>query len=392
MIKVQAVPHFCFVTKQVQLKIHFNDEIYYFPTGVLLSPEEFDVLQKEDKLDYDVKLRLANQEIERSKKIFENIVAVSETPTIENIAPLYAKRKKAPTLFKLFERVIKQKKKQGAIPTAEAYMASLSSFQKLLNYRDYPLEKINSTCLNKWFTKLKSQNIAYNTVIFHWRNLRSLLTLHCKKLKFAVLFEKYNLKQQRTVKRALSTEDVQFLLNYDVSHKGNLQRAKDFFVISLLLRGMPLIDLVYLKKNRVYEDYILYERHKTGALLQVKILPCVKELLNKYRANENSSYFLKILDDKESEVLTFKRYRNFLRTHNRNLNKLGELLDFPIPLSSYVARHTWATQAKYIGTTVALISEALGHSKEDVTYTYLKEFDTDILDEVNYNVYQHFLQ
>lgn len=382
--------------REVVLKVKLKDKCCRLPTGVRLSTSDFELIEdskhppnKTEKLN--IRLLLAKEEINRSKTILLGILESSNIYFIHEVEKRYANKKSQTTLFQLFGRTIKQKQREGLIATAASYSATLSCFQKLLNYKDCTLESITKSCIRKWIEKLKKQDISHNTATFYLRNLRSLLVSSSKKNKFRQIFQSYKIKQHKTLKRSLTKEEIQFLLNYDVSDSPKLEKAKDFFTMTLFLRGMPTIDLIYLKKYNLTGDYISYTRHKTGVALQVKVLPFVAILLKKYRSSNNSSYLLEILKDNESEQANFKRYRNFLRNYNRNLNILGDLLGFSIPLSSYVARHTWATQAKYIGTTITLISESLGHSSEKITYSYLKEFERNKLDEVNYNVYQNIL-
>lgn len=381
--------------KEVMLEISFKNETFYFQTGVFLCVKDFNLIKGgvscNESPKRSILLRLAEQEILRHKFILSNVLETSQTNSLAEIRADYNKRKASMTLFQLFQRVIAKKRKQGCIATADSYASTLSCFQKLLNYRDCTLESISKSCIKNWIEKIKKQNISHNTATFYLRNLRSLLIIYAQKDKFSNYFQEHHFKQNKTKKRALDTEEIKVLLNCEVSSMPKLQKAKDLFIMSLLLRGMPLIDLVYLKKTNLSGEYIYYARHKTGVSLQVKILPYVAALFAKYKTTAQSPYVLDILSEDESNQTNFKRYRNFLRSHNRNLNILGNFLHLSIPLSSYVSRHTWATQAKYIGTTVTLISESLGHSSEEVTYSYLKDFECSQLDEVNEKVYKNIV-
>ena len=62
---------------------------------------------------------------------------------------------------------------------------------------------------------------------------------------------------------------------------------------------------------------------------------------------------------------------------------LGEMLGLGDKLSSYTARHTWATTAYYCEIHPGVISEAMGHSSITVTETYLKPFRSKKIDEAN---------
>ena len=75
-----------------------------------------------------------------------------------------------------------------------------------------------------------------------------------------------------------------------------------------------------------------------------------------------------------------------LRSFNQQLMLLGELLGLSDKLSSYTARHTWATTAYYCEIHPGIISEAMGHSSITVTETYLKPFRSKKIDEANKQV------
>lgn len=83
------------------------------------------------------------------------------------------------------------------------------------------------------------------------------------------------------------------------------------------------------------------------------------------------------------DIGEYRRYQSVLRSFNLRLKLLGCMLGLPSRLSSYTARHTWATTAFHTNCSVGIISNALGHSSVKVTETYLKPFDDGELDKAN---------
>lgn len=154
-----------------------------------------------------------------------------------------------------------------------------------------------------------------------------------------------------------------------------------------LLRGLPFVDLAYLRKSDLNDNVITYRRRKTGRSLSVTLTPEAMNLVKKYMNQDVSSpYLFSLLKSREGTKEAYREYQLALRTFNRQLMLLRELLGLSDKLSSYTARHTWATTAYYCEIHPGIISEAMGHSSIMVTETYLKPFQNKKIDEANKRV------
>ena len=141
--------------------------------------------------------------------------------------------------------------------------------------------------------------------------------------------------------------------------------------------GMAFVDLAHLTQNNVRGNVLVYYRVKTKTEIRVTITSGMRRLLEKY-ARENSNLLFPVL---QSEEVSYERYKVALRTYNRRLATIGDMIDCPVKLTSYVARHSWAMQAKENSASVAAISQA-----EKTTLFYLKELDQNIIDRVNLKI------
>ena len=191
-------------------------------------------------------------------------------------------------------------------------------------------------------------------------------------------------KPQHTVKRALGRDAMRRIAGIDLSDYPHLDMARDLFMFSFFSRGMPFVDMVFLKKSAVSGGVISYRRHKTNQLLHVEVTPQLAGLMEKY-ANESEWVFPVLRDAKDKQV-QYRLYRVALERENRNLKRVGELCGLDTVLTAYVARHSWATLAKETGAAISVISEGLGHTSEKTTQIYLKEFDRRVVDQVNRKV------
>ena len=163
-----------------------------------------------------------------------------------------------------------------------------------------------------------------------------------------------------------------------------MRRAQDMFVLMFLLRGLPFVDLAYLRKSDLRDNVITYRRRKTGRPLSVTLTPEALELLKKYmNRDSHSPYLFSLLKSGEGTKEAYREYQLALRSFNQQLTLLGEVLGLNDKLSSYTARHTWATTAYYCEIHPGIISEAMGHSSIKVTETYLKPFRNKKIDEAN---------
>jgi integrase len=192
-----------------------------------------------------------------------------------------------------------------------------------------------------------------------------------------------------TPKRALTAEEVAILYVADLSKTPHLQECRDLFILCLCLQGMAFCDLARLLKTDLVGNTITYRRSKTGGLVQVTVDKKTRKLLEKYMsASDESPYLLTLLTKQDEEGR--KEYNTVLRRHNRRLKTLAERLGLPEDLSSYSARHTWATLAHLNGAKIAVISQAMGHKTEEITHVYLSGFPQDKLEEANRIVFKAF--
>lgn len=192
-----------------------------------------------------------------------------------------------------------------------------------------------------------------------------------------------------TMKRALAKEDVCLLR--DAELVGEKARARDIFMFLFYARGMCFVDLFNLKKSDLYGGYINYHRSKTNMPMRVKIIPELQELIERY-AEEDSMYLFPFIHRNRYKTEKEVSEQSALRQVNRNLGAVGKELKFSIPLTTYVARHTWATLVEACGTGTSVIGQALGHSSERVTKTYMKGMPSRLIDETNEEMLNSFIR
>jgi len=151
-------------------------------------------------------------------------------------------------------------------------------------------------------------------------------------------------------------------------------------LFSFCALGMPFVDLAFLKKSQVKDGYIDYRRHKTGQHIRVKIEPLMQEIIDKY-ARKDGLYLFPILTSSNHEE-AMREYERQRSRYNRLLGELSKRLNLP-HLTSYVARHSWASIAYGQDVALPIITKAMGHTSTQTTLTYIREINDHRIEEAN---------
>mgnify|MGYP003004221199 CR=1 FL=1 len=151
------------------------------------------------------------------------------------------------------------------------------------------------------------------------------------------------------------------------------------FMMSFYLRGMSFIDMAFLRTSDLSNGYVSYRRRKTGQRLTIKWTREMQAIVSKYPAA--AGFLLPIISD--TALNPRNAYRNKGYNINHNLKAVGVLAGITVPLTLYVARHSWASAARTKGVPVSVISEGMGHESESTTRIYLASLDTSAVDRAN---------
>ena len=285
--------------------------------------------------------------------------------------------------------VIEELKADRKYPAAHIYISALHSFAKFAD-GEMPMNDVFTPGRLKEYEQwLLQRRLSWNTVSTYMRALQAVYNRlsppgtpeHNPKL-----FNEVYTKVKSQTKRALTEEQMGQLMYADAGTlPEELRRTQAYFLLMFLFRGMPFIDLAHLRKRDMQGNKIVYRRHKTGKQMTVCIpreaLPLLKEFKDK---DGTSLYLFPILNVAlKGAYVSYEYYQKALRNFNKMLGILAKRLLPGVQLSSYTARHTWATLAYHTGMSIGIISQALGHSSIRVTETYLKPFENERVDKAN---------
>lgn len=253
---------------------------------------------------------------------------------------------------------------------------------------DFDPECTFETMDKKWLITFESwmieSGMKTNAYAIHLRNIRAVFNYAIdEEITTFYPFRKFKIKKEETAKRSLTPEQVALLRDYDCEEYQ--KRYRDMFMLMLYLIGINAVDLFNLK--RLVNDRVEYHRAKTNKLYSIKVEPEAIEIIERYKGK---NFLLNVLDD-------YSNHKDFLHRMGTGLKQIGPVTRsglggkktikslFP-DISSYWARHTWATIAAELDIPKETISAALGHEiGSNVTSIYIK-FDRKKIDEANRKV------
>lgn len=361
-------------------------------TGYKLYPYEWSATSSEIIISTDNEqnrrtylLQLKNaliEDLNRLRMIISRLDRAGGSYTSEKVVELYHIPTDNGGFISFARKIIIQLRQIGKRRTAETYTTALNSFLRFRGENDILLEELDSNLMVEYETYLKSIGICQNTTSYYMRTLRAIYNRAVEK---ELILQRNPFKHvytgiDKTVKRAIPIKNIRQIRDLDLTLNPMLDYARDIFMFSFYTRGMSFIDMAFLKKKDLNNGILSYRRQKTNQQLFIKWEKPMQEIVNKYDTS-GTPYLLPIIQN--CEIDTRRQYKNASHLINTKLKKIGEQLELPIPLTSYVARHAWASIAKSKNIPVSTISEAMGHDSEHTTRIYLASLDTAVVDKAN---------
>ena len=328
-----------------------------------------------------------NRDIRRLEKISVSLVNTSRNSyTADDIIRKFQDTVTDDSFFSFMKEVIVQLKRLNRDRTAETYTATLSSFLRFQNRKDVLMEEMTSDLMQEYEAYLKASGIVMNTISFYMRILRAVYNRAVEKgiVEQRNPFRHVYTGIDKTVKRALALKEIRKIKELDLTFYPALDFARDMFLFSFYTRGMSFVDMAYLQKSDLKNGVLVYRRRKTGQQLSVKWEECMQAIVDKYkvRVMPDWPYLLPIITVMDAKKVR-KQYKNSLYAVNLNLKRVAARIGLSIPLTTYVARHSWASIARNKNIPLAVISEAMGHDSELTTQIYLASLECSVIDNAN---------
>jgi integrase/recombinase XerD len=305
-------------------------------------------------------------------------------------------------VFWHFESLIQEMKESNRFGTALTYESSMKSLKSFLKDKNGKAPKhlhfqdITDKFLEdyeEWMAQIKEKSLT--TVGIYLRGLRSIFNkaIDAKIIEKEIYpfgKKKYEIPASSNTKKAFDSDQLQRLFQA-VPKIEEQQKAKDFWFFSFVCNGMNIKDIVYLKWKNINDGQIEFVREKTKRtkkakqkIIQVPLTDFAKSFIEKY-ANEDrgkNSYVFSIINDGLTEEEKDQRKRSFTRFINQHLKNLAKDNGLTEEISSYWARHSFATTAIRKKASMEFVSEALGHSDLKTTKNYFAGFEDKTKKEI----------
>lgn len=294
------------------------------------------------------------------------------------------------TVIQFMERFVAALREEGRDGTAHVYACTLKQLKLFCGDRPVPFAEVNTRFLKQFEEHMLHLQLSWNSVSTYMRMFRAVynratnegLTDYTPRM-----FRTVYTGVKSPVKRAIPPQVWRAILQSRRRLPAALEFTRAIFALLFLLRGIPFVDLVFLRRCDLVDNVITYRRRKTGTRITVVVEPEAMALIRRHASRNRKTPFL-FPFIKEPGCDEYAQYQRALRIFNHRLQQLADTLnlDPDIRISTYSARHSWATIANFQQYGQELISNAMGHSSVRVTETYFKAFDEEQIASMNRGV------
>ena len=329
----------------------------------------------------------------RAEKVYSDAFSEGEDLSLDEFESRFFefKKNKKQDVSGFWEDKISSLKESKQTGNARAYRDTKRSFFNFLGgEKKIFFKDITVQLLNKYEVFLRSNNGTDGGISVKMRTIRALYNDAieegvARQINYPFTVYKISKFKNASDKRALNAKDVEKIRNLRIIKNPQLTNSRNYFVFSYFTRGMNFYDMMMLKWENIEGDKINYIRRKTKGRFSIKITEPVQEILDYYKEKSDKNgtkyVFPILLSDDLTPIQIEIRKDNVLKRYNRDLKKIAESCEIDAKITSYVARHSFATNLKEKGVSTDIISEAMGHQNLAVTQAYLKELENSVIDD-----------
>ena len=290
------------------------------------------------------------------------------------------------SFFEFGQSLVDDLMKAERIGTARTYLFTLSRVKKFNNGKDLKFNQLNFDFLKRFERNHLSKGNSLNGLSTYTRSIRA---IYNKAIRAGIIdnevspFYRYQIKKTPTAKRALDIIYIKKILELNLDRDTNIFNYRNYFLLSYMLCGMSFVDMAHLKFKNIVDGRIEFDRKKTGRNHNIKITGQIKEILKIYLEGKSDNDFIFPIITRKQPELAYKDIEWARGRYNKGLKVIANLCGIEQRLTSYVSRHSFATQAMLKNIPLEAISAMMGHSKLNTTQIYLKSLPNNILDDYN---------
>lgn len=372
------------------LRVIKDRKIKVITLGLECSENDWDEVNskfKKSHPNYIQRNRLLLKLQEKALKIIDDYQLNEEDFSLEMFEEKFrGKEISKMTVSEFWIEKIQDLEKAGRIGNAKAYKDTYTSFYKFVKNDKLTFKQLDILLLSKYETYLRSIGNTNGGIGIKMREIRAVYNDAIKKgvtKQGNYPFRDYKIGHFKSKgdKQALTIDEMKRFLQFEYGKYPHLIDSYYYFIFSYYARGMNFKDLMLLKWKNINGNRIEYTRAKTKKKFSISISAPMKEILNYYKSSASSYIFPILLQENLTSHQIANRKHKILSRYNKQLKEIAKIQNIERNITSYVARHTFATHLKFSEVSTDKISQLMGHSDIKVTQHYLSEFGDEELDE-----------
>lgn len=368
----------------VKIKVYHLQKPKYFSTGITMTSDEFEVLERK-KSNESIKIR---QAISKSFELIKmNVDALADLGEFSFQAlSLRLGRAVGDTMNNAITARVKELTDNGKIGSANSFRDTLKAIESFagstINFNDITADWL-VRCEKFW--EKKAMSITTRGIYF--RNIRTMMNFAkrtgiIKESQYPFGKGKFEIKTEEGRKKALNIEQLKAVFNY-VDPNGTVNKYKDIWCFMYLCNGINPIDMIQLRYSNIIDGEIHFVRQKTSdtatcrKTIKIFITPEIQQIIDKWGNPVSPDNFIfPFLKGGESPEELKARNHDVYTRINKRMKTVCESLGIE-RITTYSARHSFASVMNSEGVPISYISEQLGHTSIRTTQTYLAGFGRD---------------
>lgn len=324
-------------------------------------------------------------ELLQRERVLRDMEAENGDFTLDELCDAFDGMASHLTVFAFLQELVARQRRIQRLGTAKTYMTAYQRFREFRAGEDLLFDLLTPDMMEEYEAWLTDRGLKLNTIRFYLRTLSAMLGKAVNERLMSdsrSLFSRVRLSYVKTAKRAISETDMRAIQRLRLARGSIMSFARDIFMFSFYMRGMPFVDIAFLRKTDLKNGMVSYCRRKTHQHLTVAWEREQQEIVGRYaHLTAGTPYMLPII--RRMDGTCYRQYQQMQENVNRALRRIGNMVGLKVPLTTYVARHSWASIARDMNVPIGIISEGMGHQSYKTTQVYLDSIDTSRIDDAN---------
>lgn len=377
----------------VKLRITYNRKYKRYKTDLSLLEKEFDKVMGKSPRGIFKDYRLMLNKIEEQAIYIINHLETFSFDAFEK--KFRYKDSDLMNIFEVFEIKMAELASENKIRTLDIYHCALKSLKEFHSSSKLYLNDINIKFLHSYEKWMISKGRSLTTISIYLRSLRAIYNLTIEENQITGKVspfgkKKYQIPAPRNVKKALSLEEIKRLYQYKTEPGSPEQKYRDLWFFSYLCNGMNMKDICLLQHKNIQGNHIYFYRRKTinsvrdSEPIDVSLIPEARNILQRWGTPDNSpeDFVFPFLSHDMSPERKDAAIKQVTKLTNKYIRRIAQKVGIDKPVSTYWARHSYATILMRANVGTEFISKQLGHKSLKTTANYLGSFENDAKTEI----------